>query len=83
MQTRILNRQDMARETRLVVVGMPEAGGRDKHGMRLPIKPFPVLDLAVGPQSFPNQRVAAGLGVDDEIHRHRLMPMRSLNGADR
>ena len=68
---------------RLVVVRMPEARRRHKHRVRVPVEPLAVGHVAVLIERLAHHRVAAGLGVDHQIHGDRLVAVRSLHSPHR
>ena len=64
---------------RFVVVRMPVAGRRDEAGARRPVLAPTVSDHPRLVEFRADHRVAAGLAVDHEIHRHRFMAMGVLH----
>ena len=76
MKPRVLDRDQVRRRPRLVVVGVPEARGRHERRARLPLGSPGVDDVAVLVEFLADQRVAAGLAVDDVVQRHRLVAVR-------
>ena len=78
LQARILHRNGVRRGTGLVEVRMPQSWWRDERAARLPIDAGRIDNVAPFVQPGAQQRVAAGLGVEDLIERDPLVAVGSL-----
>src|SRR5882757_10354166 len=78
LQPRILDRDEMRRGARLVEVRVPQAGRCDERAASLPIDTGRIDDVAALVQPGAQQRVAARLGVENQVERDRLVAVWAL-----
>src|SRR3954454_23205375 len=79
MERGVLDRHQVRRRPLLVVVRVPEAGGHDEGRTRLPVGASAVDDIPPVVDLLADERVAAGLAVDDEVEGHRLVMVGELD----
>src|ERR1700722_5291882 len=78
LQARILDRDQVRWGARLVEVCVPQPGRCDECAARLPIDAGRIDDVAALVQPGAQQRVAARLGVENQVERDRLVAVWAL-----
>lgn len=82
MQSGVLDRHQIGRFTRFVMVRVPIAGWGDERTAGLP-RDFDGIDkVAIGVGFFADEGVASRFAIEDQVDCYRLVGMWQLIGAD-